>query len=177
MILYIFFSDHQSGKIKISISVFHRLCDSICSGCFWLLPESFVKHSSPPLGICWLLHTPSLNSSQTFTGAKEPELPQNERTCCLGYFGLLCHRSTPSIDWLLGAEAACYWGKNHFPSLPSHGLENPSERKLPGQWNADVGKTWGKYWKMQLSEIYRKNELLVWVTRLKLKCSLEVRLD
>lgn len=149
------------------------LSASIYTRCFWLLPDSLVKHSSPPLGICWLLRTLPLNSSQDFTGAKETELTQNERTCCLGYFGLLCHCSAPSTDWLFGAEAARYWGKTPFTSLLSPALQSPSERKLPGtgqrQWNADVGKSWGKCWKIQLSEMYRDNELLVWVmTELKM---------
>lgn len=45
------------------------------------------------------------------------------------------------------------------------------------QWNADVGKSWGKCWKMQLSEMYRDYGLLVWVRRLGKKCSLKEWLD
>lgn len=36
---------------------FQTPVSSMCSRCVWPLPDSLVKHSSPPLGICWLLHT------------------------------------------------------------------------------------------------------------------------
>lgn len=110
-------------------------------------------------------------------GTKETELTQNERTCCLGYFGLLRHCSAPSTDWLLGAEAARYWGKAPFTSLSSPALQSPPERKLPGtgwrQWNADVGKSWRKMLESTALWSVWGCELLAWVKTLSWKCSLK----
>lgn len=114
-----------------------------CTRCVWLLPRSPVKHSSPPLGLGWLLHTLSPRSGQTLQLQRLRRVDSKMKgslvvllTACLA---TAQHQAL--IDYLerrlLAIEV-----RLHSCSLPSPALQNPSQRKLPGtghrQWNADV---------------------------------------
>lgn len=141
-------------------------------------PRQLSKTFQPTSGTLLAPPHAATERQSRFHRERPERLTQNERTCCLGNFGLLCQRPAPSTDWLFRAEAACYWGKTPSPPpLPSCWAlcSSPCEGKLWGtgqrQWNADVEcKSWGIFRKMQHSEIYSDREPLLSVETLNYKC-------
>lgn len=127
----------------------------MCSRCVWPLPDSLVIHSSPPLGICWLLHTLSSSAplKLSFFFLPEPKKAAKMRglvvLATLACFAAAQHQAL--IDYLeqrlLGIEVRLSF------LFPAGALRSRIQNKKKGgvgggifsgtrheTWNVDLGK-------------------------------------